>query len=59
MFLKIVDLVFKVKPSTSYIKKTKQKKKTKTQKKSQTQLCLLELKLIKNLIFPYKELVTL
>ena len=26
MFLKIVDLVFKVKPSTSYIKKTKQKK---------------------------------
>ena len=58
MFLKIVDLVFKVKPSTSYIKK-KTKKKTKTQKKSQTQLCLLELKLIKNLIFPYKELVTL
>ena len=58
MFLKIVDLVFKVKPSTSYIKK-QNKKKTKTQKKSQTQLCLLELKLIKNLIFPYKELVTL
>ena len=54
MFLKIVDLVFKVKPSTSYIQKKKQK-----QKKSQTQICLLELKLIKNVIFPYKELVTL
>ena len=36
MFLKIVDLVFKVKPSTSYIKKTKQKKNKNTKKITNT-----------------------